>query len=156
IFAGLLTPFDPRDGVLDARLVAPLVRADHPFGTDPIGRDTLSRLLYGARVSLSVGFASVLLAGVAGSLLGLIAGWRGGWTDTLVGPGTPRPGDQPEGTGRQPARRLAPRRARPEASRQPGRIAREPLPPAPPPCAGEGSTSNLTPLSRARVQRGTV
>jgi peptide/nickel transport system permease protein len=84
IFAGLLTPFDPRDGALDARLVAPFARADHPFGTDPIGRDTLSRLLYGARVSLSVGFASVLLAGVAGSLLGLIAGWRGGWTDTVI------------------------------------------------------------------------
>ncbi|MCC7368706.1 MAG: ABC transporter permease [Chloroflexi bacterium] len=84
VFAGVLSPFDPRDGALDARLAAPLTRLDHPLGTDPIGRDTLSRLLHGARVSLTVGFASVLLAAVVGSLLGVVAGWRGGWPDIVI------------------------------------------------------------------------
>jgi peptide/nickel transport system permease protein len=84
VFAGTLSPADPRDGSLDARLVPPLVRPDHPLGTDPIGRDILARLLYGARVSLAVGFISVLVAALAGSLLGLVAGWHGGWTDVVI------------------------------------------------------------------------
>lgn len=84
IFAGTLSRHDPRDGVLDARLAPPLTRLDHPLGTDPIGRDTLARLLHGARVSLTVGFVSVLVAAVAGSLLGIVAGWRGGWADTII------------------------------------------------------------------------
>ncbi len=84
ILANVLSPADPLSGSLDARLVPPLVRADHLFGTDPIGRDVLARLIYGARISLSVGFLSVVFAVIAGGLLGLLAGFRGGWVDTVI------------------------------------------------------------------------
>lgn len=84
LFAGLISPADPLANDLRARLVPPLVRADHLLGTDPIGRDVLSRLIYGARVSLLVGFLSVAVAASTGSLLGLLAGFRGGWVDTIL------------------------------------------------------------------------
>jgi peptide/nickel transport system permease protein len=84
IFAEVLSPGDPRAGALDARLIPPFVRADHPLGTDPIGRDVLARLVYGARVSLTVGFISVAVALVVGGLIGLLAGVRGGWVDTVL------------------------------------------------------------------------
>jgi peptide/nickel transport system permease protein len=58
--------------------------ARHPLGTDTLGRDVLSRLLHGARVSLIVGLAAVLVAGVVGVALGLVAGYRGGWADDLL------------------------------------------------------------------------
>lgn len=54
------------------------------LGTDPVGRDVLSRLIYGTRVSLGIGLSASLLALVVGSLLGIVAGYRGGWTDTLL------------------------------------------------------------------------
>jgi len=54
------------------------------LGTDSLGRDILSRLIYGARVSLLVGFAAVTLAGSCGVLLGLVAGYFGGWADDLI------------------------------------------------------------------------
>lgn len=57
---------------------------DYLLGTDDFGRDTLSRLLYGARVSLQVGAISVLLAGVVGVVLGLIAGYLGGWVENIL------------------------------------------------------------------------
>jgi peptide/nickel transport system permease protein len=84
LFAPILSPTDPREGALDARLVPPLARVDHVLGTDPIGRDVLARLIYGARVSLTVGFLSVTAALVVGSLIGLIAGYRGGRVDTVL------------------------------------------------------------------------
>lgn len=84
VFAEVLSPGDPRAGSLDARLVPPFVRADHPLGTDPIGRDVLARLIYGARVSLTVGFVSVVVALGAGSLVGLLAGVRRGRLDTVL------------------------------------------------------------------------
>ena len=84
VFAQVLAPGDPREGALDARLVQPLSRADHPLGTDPIGRDVLARLIYGARVSLTVGFVSVVVALAIGSSIGLLAGFRGGWIDALL------------------------------------------------------------------------
>jgi peptide/nickel transport system permease protein len=58
--------------------------ADHPLGTDPVGRDLLSRMIYGGRVSLVVGVASVLLASTIGVLLGLSAGYFGGWIDWTI------------------------------------------------------------------------
>jgi peptide/nickel transport system permease protein len=84
VFAEVISPGDPRAGSLEARLVPPFVRADHPLGTDPIGRDVLARLIYGTRVSLTVGVVSVVVALVVGSLVGLLAGVRGGWVDTLL------------------------------------------------------------------------
>jgi peptide/nickel transport system permease protein len=84
LLADLISPIDPRAGVLDARLVPPFTQADHLLGTDPVGRDVMARLMYGARVSLTVGFVSVAVALVAGGLIGLLAGYRGGWVDTIL------------------------------------------------------------------------
>ena len=54
------------------------------LGTDSLGRDILSRLIYGARVALTVAVVAALLAGLLGSVLGLLAGYFGGWVDTLI------------------------------------------------------------------------
>lgn len=79
--APLVAPDDPNAQLLDRRLEAPSL--EHPLGLDELGRDVLSRLIYGARISLSVGLAVVLLAGGAGTLLGAVAGYFGGWVDRL-------------------------------------------------------------------------
>lgn len=77
-----IAPFDPAAFDYDRILEGP--SADHWAGTDAYGRDIFSRILWGARISLSVGLLSVLLGGVAGVALGLIAGFRGGWIDSLI------------------------------------------------------------------------
>jgi peptide/nickel transport system permease protein len=69
----------PADGLIQS--LPPSV--EHPFGTDPVGRDVLSRMLYGARVSLSVAVLSVALASLVGTTYGAIAGWLGGRVDAL-------------------------------------------------------------------------
>lgn len=74
-----LAPHDPFRHDLDAQLVAPGTRA--PFGTDQYGRDVLSRVLLGSRYSLAVGLTSVAVACLAGTVLGLVSGSSGGWTD---------------------------------------------------------------------------
>jgi peptide/nickel transport system permease protein len=83
-----LAPQDPTRQSLRTRLVAPtLTAADgraHVLGTDHLGRDVLSRLVWGSRVSLTVGFAAVIVGGVAGAALGLLAGFRGGWLDDVI------------------------------------------------------------------------
>jgi peptide/nickel transport system permease protein len=83
-----LAPQDPTRQSLRARLVAPTLEAAdgraHVLGTDHLGRDVLSRMIFGSRVSLMVGFAAVLVGGFVGSVLGLLAGFRGGWTDTVI------------------------------------------------------------------------
>src|SRR2546426_6427452 len=83
-----LSPHDPVRQSLRGRLAAPTLEgADgraHLLGTDHLGRDVLSRTLYGARVSLLVGFAAVVVGSVVGAALGILAGYRGGWTDTVV------------------------------------------------------------------------
>jgi peptide/nickel transport system permease protein len=80
--APALAPGDPIKNSLLDRLSPP--SATHPLGTDTLGRDVASRLLYGARVSLVVGLSAVLLAGALGIALGLISGWYRGWLDDLV------------------------------------------------------------------------
>jgi peptide/nickel transport system permease protein len=88
IFAPLIAPYDPtfqhRDGLTaDGRPIAP-GDPEYLLGTDPLGRDTFSRLLYGARVSLLVGIGANLLAAVMGVVVGGMAGLAGGRTQTLL------------------------------------------------------------------------
>ena len=78
-----VVPWLPNRVALDEALQAPSLR--HPLGTDNFGRDVLSRLLWGGRVSLSAGLLSVVLATSVGSLLGIVAGYVGGLVDAAIG-----------------------------------------------------------------------
>jgi peptide/nickel transport system permease protein len=80
--APFITPFAPDD--LDAYHVLLPPSADHWLGTDELGRDVLTRIIYGARISLKVGFVSVGIAIFAGSIAGLCAGFYGGWVDQVI------------------------------------------------------------------------
>lgn len=82
IAAPALTPYEPVKMSPADRLQAP--SAEHPFGTDQLGRDVLSRVLHGGRLSLPMGIAPIAVAAVVGLILGLIAGYFGGWLDLLI------------------------------------------------------------------------
>jgi len=86
--APYLAPHDPVRQSLRVRLAAPTLEgADgraHPLGTDHLGRDVLSRTIFGARVSLVIGFAAVVVGSLVGATLGITAGYRGGWVDTVI------------------------------------------------------------------------
>lgn len=82
IFAPLLTSYDYKEQVLADRLKPP--SSEHWFGTDDLGRDVFTRVVYGARISLWVGFASVIGSIVVGTFLGIIAGYYGKWLDMLI------------------------------------------------------------------------
>jgi len=82
IFATTLSPHDPLAPNVPASLTPP--SAAFLLGTDKLGRDILSRMLYGARISLRSGLLVVLSAGTFGTLIGLLAGYRGGWADELL------------------------------------------------------------------------
>lgn len=87
LFAPLLAPHDPYAQDLMARMKPPVFLDgswDHPLGTDHLGRDYLSRLIYGARVSLLIGAVAALISGVIGTAMGVAAGYFGGWVDTVV------------------------------------------------------------------------
>ncbi|TXH68542.1 MAG: ABC transporter permease subunit [Thiothrix sp.] len=88
IFADLIAPFDPSLQNREALLLPPIwTEAGHwPYilGTDAVGRDMLSRLIYGARYSMFIGFVVVSLAVIVGTLLGLIAGYYQRWVDTII------------------------------------------------------------------------
>jgi peptide/nickel transport system permease protein len=82
-----LAPFDPYAQDLALRNLPPLAHAKngtHLLGTDALGRDELSRLMLGAQISLTVGIASVVVSGVLGTAIGLIAGYYRGWFDDVV------------------------------------------------------------------------
>ena len=87
IFASLLAPHSPIEGSLGKRLIPPLgmegATLEHMLGTDRLGRDTLSRLIYGAQISLAVSLVGIVLTGVVGAAVGLLAGFWGGWVDTI-------------------------------------------------------------------------
>lgn len=82
IAAPAIAPFDPLKQNLRQGLAPP--SAEHPLGTDEFGRDILSRILYGARISLRVGVMVVLLSGTIGVLLGMVAGYYEGRIDTII------------------------------------------------------------------------
>lgn len=82
LLAPWITPYDPNKTNLDARLQGP--SAAHPFGTDELGRDLFTRVLYGGRVSLAVGVLSVALAVTIGTSAGALAGYYGGRLDNVL------------------------------------------------------------------------
>ncbi len=88
IFADVIAPHDPQVGLLGERFRPPAWQqggsTSHLLGTDHVGRDVLSRLIFGARVSLVVGFTAVIFAGVLGTILGILSGYLGGWVDQVI------------------------------------------------------------------------
>jgi peptide/nickel transport system permease protein len=88
IFANLLAPHNPEVGSLTARFRPPFWQTGgstkYLLGTDQLGRDVLSRLIFGARVSVVVGFTAVIFAGVVGTAFGILSGYLGGWVDQVV------------------------------------------------------------------------
>jgi ABC-type dipeptide/oligopeptide/nickel transport system permease subunit len=82
LLAPLVAPYDPYGQLLDDVLQQP--NAKHLLGTDSLGRDTLSRIIYGARITLLVGVGTVIIAAVLGTIIGLIAGYFGGWLFTVI------------------------------------------------------------------------
>ncbi|UOA24953.1 Glutathione transport system permease protein GsiD (plasmid) [Sulfitobacter pontiacus] len=88
LLAPLLAPHDPIAQDLSRRLLPPFWHdravPEHLLGTDHLGRDYLSRMIYGARVSLGVGLGVILVSGAIGITLGLIAGYFGGWIDMVI------------------------------------------------------------------------
>jgi peptide/nickel transport system permease protein len=88
IFANFLAPHNPEIGSLTARFKPPFWQTGgstkYLLGTDQLGRDVLSRLIFGARVSMVVGFTAVIFAGTIGTTLGIISGYLGGWVDQVI------------------------------------------------------------------------
>uniref|UniRef100_C6E5N8 Binding-protein-dependent transport systems inner membrane component n=1 Tax=Geobacter sp. (strain M21) TaxID=443144 RepID=C6E5N8_GEOSM len=80
--ASFITPYDP--DAIDAWHVLLPPSAEHWFGTDELGRDVLTRVIFGARVSLKVGFVAVGIAVAVGTVVGLVAGFYGGWVDSVL------------------------------------------------------------------------
>src|SRR5437899_13093577 len=88
VFANQLAPNNPEIGSLTARFKPPFWQTGgttkYLLGTDQLGRDVLSRLIFGARVSMVVGITAVLFAGVVGTTLGIVSGYLGGWVDQAI------------------------------------------------------------------------
>ena len=88
IFAELIAPYDPVENSLRNRLLPPFWMEgggfDHILGTDKVGRDILSRLIYGSRVSVIIAGISIVVGGLIGTSLGIIGGYFGGWVDSLI------------------------------------------------------------------------
>jgi peptide/nickel transport system permease protein len=88
VFANLLAPHNPEVGSLAARFKPPFWQTGgttkYLLGTDQLGRDVLSRLIFGARVSMVVGITAVIVAGFIGTALGIISGYLGGWVDQVI------------------------------------------------------------------------
>lgn len=88
LFAGVIAPHDPAKTQAAKRLKPPMWMEGgssvNPLGTDNLGRDVLSRIIYGSQVSLMVGICAVILAGAIGVILGLVSGYYGGWIDSVI------------------------------------------------------------------------
>jgi len=87
-FAPWVAPHEPFQGTLSNRLTPPVWQAggttEHILGTDKLGRDMLSRIIYGARISLTVSLIAIFVGGIIGTTLGLVAGYFGGRTDAVI------------------------------------------------------------------------
>jgi peptide/nickel transport system permease protein len=88
VFAVFLAPQSPTEGDITAKLIPPMWMergsAEHPLGTDRFGRDVLSRIIYGSRISLLVSLMAIVVSGTLGTLVGLVSGYRGGLTDVIL------------------------------------------------------------------------
>src|SRR3982074_2693814 len=88
LLAPVLTPHDPTFQDLGRRLIPPVWDArgswGNPLGTAQLGRDSLARLIYGGRISLLIGFTSVVISGIIGTALGIAAGYWGGRVDLVI------------------------------------------------------------------------
>jgi len=90
LLAPFVSPFDPYDQQLGRKLIPPIWHASvkatwiHPLGTDHLGRDYLTRLLYGAQISLLIGVSAMIISGVIGTTIGVLAGYFGGRVDMIV------------------------------------------------------------------------
>jgi len=82
VLAPVISPYNPNKSDLSRKLEAP--SADHWMGTDELGRDLLTRILYGGRVSLSIGVLAMTLAVLVGAMVGGLAGFYGGWVDNIL------------------------------------------------------------------------
>ena len=84
LMAPFLAPYDPnaQEDIVRTRYLSPSL--EHPMGTDKFGRDVLSRVFYGARISLTIGFLAVAISVTLGTLVGAVAGYFGGWIDNLL------------------------------------------------------------------------
>jgi peptide/nickel transport system permease protein len=88
VLATQIAPYDPLKGSLSKRLKPPAWQdggsIENPLGTDKLGRDILSRIIHGARVSLVVSLVAIFVGGIIGTVLGLMSGYFGGWVDSLI------------------------------------------------------------------------
>ncbi len=88
IFANQIAPHDPKSGSLGDRLTPPVWleggSSEHLLGTDQVGRDILTRIIYGSRISVVIALIAIVVSGIIGTALGIIAGYWGGWVDALI------------------------------------------------------------------------
>lgn len=88
IFANQIAPHDPTRGSLSGRLLPPMWlsggSSEHILGTDKVGRDILSRIIHGSRISVIIAMIAIVVSGVIGTALGIIAGYWGSWVDALI------------------------------------------------------------------------
>ena len=82
VFAPFVAPYNPN--AINVKHVLEAPSFSHPFGTDDLGRDIFSRVVYGSRISLAVGFVAVGIATIIGIIFGALSGYYGGWLDTII------------------------------------------------------------------------
>lgn len=88
VFANQIAPHDPTRGSLSGRLQPPVWQeggtSEHLLGTDKVGRDILTRIIYGSRISVIIALIAIVVSGIIGTALGITAGYWGGWVDALI------------------------------------------------------------------------